>query len=70
MSDLAPLLQGFFTQRLAARRASPATVATYRDTYRLLVRFAATRIRKTPSALTVADLGRRPHRRLPRPPRG
>jgi integrase/recombinase XerD len=56
VSDLAPLLQGFFTQRLAARRASPATIAAYRDTYRLLVRFAADRTRKAPSALTVADL--------------
>lgn len=56
MSALAPVLQGFFTQRLAARRASPATVATYRDTYRLLVRFAAARTHKTPSSLEVADV--------------
>jgi integrase/recombinase XerD len=38
VTDLAPLLQGFFTDRLARQKnASPHTVAAYRDTYRLLL---------------------------------
>jgi hypothetical protein len=42
MSALAPLLQGFFTDRLIRQRqASPHTITGYRDTFRLLVTFAA-----------------------------
>ncbi len=38
MTDLAPVLQGFFTDRLARqKKASPNTVAAYRDTCRLLL---------------------------------
>ena len=41
MTDLAPVLQGFFTDRLARqKKASPNTVAAYRDTCRLLLAFA------------------------------
>jgi integrase/recombinase XerD len=37
MSDLAPVLQEFFTRRLVSQRdASPATIAACRDTFRLL----------------------------------
>jgi len=44
MTALAPVLQGFFTQRLITQRnASPQTIAAYRDTFRLLLRFATTR---------------------------
>ena len=40
---LAPILQAFFTDRLLGqRRASPHTVAAYRDAFRLLLRFALT----------------------------
>ena len=40
MSQLAPLLEGFFTERLITqRRASPHTVASYRDAICLLLRF-------------------------------
>ena len=36
----APLLEGFFTQRLMRqRRASAHTIASYRDTFQLLLRF-------------------------------
>ncbi len=57
MSDLAPVLQEFFTRRLVSQRdASPATIAAYRDTFRLLPGFAAGRARKTPSTLGIADL--------------
>jgi len=57
MSDLAPTLQGFFTERLLTqRRASPNTVASYRDTFRLLLNFAQRRIGKAPSKLQLKDL--------------
>jgi len=51
------LLQSFFTQRLLAqRKASPHTIASYRDTFRLLLQFAQKRLRKTPSQLGLEDL--------------
>lgn len=51
------LLQDFFTKRLIVQRnASLQTVASYRDTFRLLLRFAQTRIHKAPAALSLADL--------------
>lgn len=57
MSALAPVLQGFFTERLMAQRgASPHTVAAYRDTFRLLLRFASDRTAKAPSRLELEDL--------------
>lgn len=57
MSDLAPVLQAFFTDRLARQRhASPQTIAAYRDTWRLLLTFAAARTGKQPSKLGIADL--------------
>ncbi len=41
VTSLAPLLQGFFTTRLISqRRSSPHTIASYRDTFRLLLTFA------------------------------
>jgi len=50
MTALAPTLQAFFTQRLIAqRRVSPRTIASYRDTMRLLLQFAHKRLR-TPAA--------------------
>ena len=62
MSDLAPVLQEFFTRRLVSQRdASPATISAYRDTFRLLIGFASARSGKTPSALSLADLDDRPH---------
>ena len=51
------LMQTFFTDRLIRqRRASPHTVAAYRNCFRLLLRFAATRLRRAPSRLVIADL--------------
>jgi integrase/recombinase XerD len=51
------LLQRFFTERLLQQRqASPHTIAGYRDTFRLLLRFAADHVGRTPSALTMDDL--------------
>jgi site-specific recombinase XerD len=57
MTDLAPILQGFFTDRLARqKKASPNTVAAYRDTCRLLLSFAQASTGKAPSRLSLADL--------------
>lgn len=57
MSALAPTLQAFFTDRLIhQRQASPHTLTAYRDTMRLLVRFAAERHRVEPSNLDISDL--------------
>jgi integrase/recombinase XerD len=57
MSALAPTLQAFFTERLVRQRqASPHTVAAYRDTLRLLVRFAAMRQGVEASQLDFAQL--------------
>ena len=57
MSALAPLLQSFFTERLIRqRRVSPHTIASYRDTFRLLLGFAAKRTGKAPSQLQLVDL--------------
>ena len=51
------LLQGFFTQRLMnQRQASPHTIASYRDTFRLLLRFAQARLLKPPSRIELADI--------------
>lgn len=56
-SDFPLLLEGFFTKRLIGqRRASPHTIASYRDTFRLLVRFAEKRLRRPPSKLTIKDI--------------
>jgi len=57
VTDLAPVLQGFFTDRLARqKKASPHTVAAYRDTLRLLLAFARGKTGKPPSMLSLADL--------------
>ena len=50
------LLQGFFTERLLRQRqASPHTIAGYRDTFRLLLCFAADQLGKAPSLLKTED---------------
>jgi len=56
-ADLPSLLESFFTQRLIAqRRASPHTIACYRDTFRLLLHFAQKRLHRPPSQLLLGDL--------------
>jgi integrase/recombinase XerD len=51
------LLQSFFSDRLVQQLgASPHTVASYRDTFRLLLRFACGRLRRAPSDLRIDDL--------------
>ena len=57
MSLLAPTLQKFFTDRLLTQRqVSPATVAAYRDTFRLLFGFIAETKKLAPAGLDIADL--------------
>jgi integrase/recombinase XerD len=56
MTALAPTLEAYFTDRLTQRRASPHTVASYRDTFCLLLRFAQRQLGKAPSMLDFADL--------------
>ncbi len=56
---LGDLLESFFRCRLVAqRRASPATIAAYRDALKLLLVFAGKRCRKPPSRLAVCNLDR------------
>lgn len=51
------LLQRFFTDRLLGQLgASPHTVASYRDTFRLLLHFASERLHKEPSMLEIETL--------------
>src|SRR5437773_11479629 len=51
------LLQSFFTDRLLRQlRASPHTIAGYRDCFRLLLQFAKEHLGKMPSQLHVEDL--------------
>jgi site-specific recombinase XerD len=57
MSLITATLQSFFTDRLAKQcQASPHTVASYRDTMRLLLQFAQHRTGRTPVRLTWDDL--------------
>jgi integrase len=57
VTALAPTLQAFFTDRLIGQRdASGHTIAGYRDTWRLLLGFAAHRTGKNPCQLDIADL--------------
>ena len=56
-ANLAALLQSFFTTRLMTqRKVSPHTIASYRDTFRLLLQFAQKRLSKAPSQLGLNDL--------------
>src|SRR6202163_4116430 len=56
-ANLPALLQSFFTTRLMAqRKVSPHTIASYRDTFRLLLQFAQKRLHKAPSQLGLDNL--------------
>jgi integrase/recombinase XerD len=55
--NVATLIERFFTERLMRQRnVSANTIASYRDTFRLLFMFAQVQLRKPPSALTLTDL--------------
>jgi integrase/recombinase XerD len=53
----AALVQQFFTDRLSTQmEASPNTIASYRDTFRLVLRFASERTGRAPTQLRIDDL--------------
>lgn len=55
--NVATLIERFFTERLMRQRnVSPHTIASYRDTFRLLFTFAQGKLRKAPSDLTLEEL--------------
>lgn len=57
MTMLAPLLEAFFVEHLCnQRRASPNTIAAYRDTFRLVLRFAERQLAERPSALLLRHI--------------
>lgn len=70
--NVATMIERFFTERLMRQRnVSANTIASYRDTFRLLFMFAQVRLRKSPSALTLARRsGCNVHRRVPHRSRG
>jgi site-specific recombinase XerD len=58
--SIAPLLQGFFTTRLMQQKqASPHTIGSYRDTFRLLLKFLSRRLRRSPSHLRLEHIDAR-----------
>jgi hypothetical protein len=57
MTPVAPTLQAFFTDRLTRQlQASPRTIASYRDTLRLLLCFTQEHTGKPPARLDWDDL--------------
>src|SRR5260370_15973300 len=57
VSSLQFLIQRFFTDRLLKQLgASQYTVAAYRDSFRLLLRFGCKRLGRPPSQLLIDDL--------------
>ena len=55
--DFPRLLAMFFSSHLMQQRqASPHTIASYRDTFRLLVHYAQRELKKSPSELALEDL--------------
>jgi site-specific recombinase XerD len=57
MSSLATTMQLFFTERMTRQRqASPRTIMSYRNAFRLLLRFVCDRTGKAPSTLDWSDL--------------
>lgn len=55
--NVSTLIERYFVERLMRQRnVSTNTIASYRDTFRLLFRYAQMRLRKPPSALALNDL--------------
>src|ERR1700737_1097903 len=56
-TDFPSLLERYFCDYLRQQRnASPETISSYRDTFRLFLQFSEQRFRKAPASLTLADL--------------
>lgn len=54
--EFASLIQRFFTERMILHKnSSPRTVAAYRDTFRLLLKYAHKYVNKSPAELTLND---------------
>ena len=69
MTALAPALQAFFTTRLTSQLgASQHTVAAYRDTWRMFLRFAADAAGTAPPEAGPVRGDRSDGQRLPCPP--
>jgi site-specific recombinase XerD len=57
VASLGALLQAYFCEHLIAHRdVSPATIATYRDTFRLLLSYAHGRTHTKPTDLSLVDI--------------
>ena len=57
MTLLAPTLQAFFAERqIAQLNASPHTISSYRDAFRLLLAFASRKVGRRPCKLDIDDL--------------
>ncbi len=57
MSELSPILQGFFSVKLMQqKKASPHTIASYRDTWKLLLTYAQQATKTAPSRMRIAQL--------------
>jgi integrase/recombinase XerD len=57
MTSLAPTLEAYFTDRLIRqRRVSPHTIASYRDTFRLLLAYLHRTTGTPPSKLEIRDV--------------
>jgi integrase/recombinase XerD len=57
MTPLAPILEAFFTDRLMTQQGvSPHTIASYRDTFKLLLVFLHARTGKLPAQLDLTDV--------------
>lgn len=56
-TNLAALLESFFVERLIhQRQASPHTISSYRDSFRLLLQFAQRHLHKPPCCLVLEDI--------------
>ena len=63
---LAAYLQRFFTERLGTQlKASPNTIISYRDTFRLLLKYAAAQLKKSPTAFETRGCRCRAGRNVP-----
>lgn len=57
ITDFGTMLQAFFAERLVRQlNVSPRTVESYRDTFRLLLRYAQQRLHRMPHTLTLEDV--------------
>ena len=55
--SFATLVQAYFAEYLTQQRAlSPQTIAAYRDAFVLFLAFAQSRLGKSPTAITLADM--------------